>query len=163
MAIEFEINGHKCLLDEEDKDLMDKHLYLLINKKRLNQRVYLQTVWHVKGKRYQSTIHRIVLSRMMGRELLKGEYVDHIDMNGLNNKRDNLRIATQGLNNANTKLRKDNTLGIKGVWRWQNKYRAGITVNGNRIDLGVFSTADEARAAYCRAAKEYFGEFARFE
>lgn len=91
--------------------------------------------------------------------------VDHIDGNGLNNTRVNLRVANSTENARNTRLRKDNTSGFKGVtWHKKNrKWRAVIKVDGGQKHLGMFDTLEAAYAAYCKAALHYFGEFARLE
>ena len=63
------------------------------------------------------------------------------------------------------RIRKDNKSGFKGV-TWStaaNKWAASITINGKRKHLGTFASAKEAHNAYCRAAENAFGEFARFK
>ncbi len=132
--------------------------------------------WHVRVKpktQYAQTykngkhiaIHRVILERIIGRPLEKGEYVDHRNNDGLDNRRENLRLASNSQNLANRGLNTNNKTGYKGV-SWNtlcNKYEAYIRVQGKRKHLGLFDTAEEAHKAYCDAAKEHFGEFARFE
>lgn len=110
-------------------------------------------------------LHRIVLSRVIRRSLTQSEYCDHIDGNSLNNVRSNLRLATKAQNNRNMKKPSHNTSGYKGVsWRKNaGRWRAYIFINNKQIHLGYFDTPEEAHAAYCEAAKELHGEFARFE
>lgn len=115
---------------------------------------------------YHKTIlmHRIVLERVLDRPLVKGEFVDHINGDGLDNRRKNLRLATTQQNRGNATSH-SNATGYKGVsWHKQGKkYQAKIKVNNKTIYLGLHKTAEEAHAAYCEAAVKYFGEFARFE
>ncbi len=113
----------------------------------------------------QSKLHRIIMERMLGRKPLKAETVDHINGNGLDNRRGNLRIATQSQNCANTKLSKRNTTGFKGVScsKPNQKWTAGIRANGRQIHLGTFTSPESAHEAYKAAAIKYRGEFARFE
>ena len=87
---------------------------------------------------------------------------DHIDRNGLNNCRSNLRPDPKRRNNANQGIRSDNTSGYKGVtWHKRGgKWQAQIQVNGKRRHLGLFVDEIEAAKAYDRAALEAFGEFA---
>lgn len=106
-------------------------------------------------------IHRVILERMIGRELLVSERVDHIDGNGLNNKRDNLRLATHMQNMANQRIRSNNTTGYKGVTKTKNKYRSRIGYNGKDIHIGIYDTPELAAIAYNNAACIYFGEFAQ--
>jgi hypothetical protein len=89
--------------------------------------------------------------------------VDHINGNGLDNRRANLRIATNGQNMANRKPNRGTASGFKGVhWHPQRrKWQARVQALGIRRSLGLFDTAAEAARAYDVAARETFGEFAR--
>lgn len=90
------------------------------------------------------------------------EVIDHIDGNGLNNQRSNLRPCTQSQNLANMRLSKHNTSGYKGVCKTsRGTFHAGIYVNNKRIHIGVFKTPIEAALAYNKAAQKYHGNFAR--
>ena len=116
----------------------------------------------VNGKQKTVLLHRVILERMLDRDLLTDEHVDHKDGNGLNNTRDNLRLATREQNMANSRKRSDNTSGFKGVcWYEQSgKWRAYIMVGGKKMHLGYFTSKEAAYAAYCTAAEKYHGEFA---
>lgn len=77
------------------------------------------------------------------------------------NRKSNLRPATQTQNIMNTKVRTDNTSGVKGV-RWRkdtNKWTATIWVNKKCISLGCFNNFEEAVKARKNAEEKYFGEF----
>lgn len=89
--------------------------------------------------------------------------IDHIDRNRSNNRFANLRLATRSQNNANSKVRADNTSGAKGVY-WspsRNRWFAKIVVDGRQICLGYFKAKADACDARRAGAVEYFGEFAR--
>lgn len=89
--------------------------------------------------------------------------VDHIDHDGLNNRRDNLRPSTRGQNAANERKRSDGTTSrYKGVgWDKQSaKWRARIMVNQNRVTLGFYVDELEAAFAYDRAAFAAWGNYA---
>lgn len=109
------------------------------------------------GKQPAERLHRVIARRMgiIGNP-------DHKDRDGLNNRRDNLRQASDGQNNANQDLRADSTSGLKGVCFHEaaGKWRARIAVNGKRRSLGLFDEAIEAAKAYDAAALAAFGEFA---
>jgi hypothetical protein len=86
--------------------------------------------------------------------------VDHKDRNGLNNQRNNLRIANV-VQNAGNSRKRDNKTGFKGVSRRGKRFMAYIGVKGKVSYLGSFDTAELASVAYEAAANKYFGEFAR--
>jgi len=97
--------------------------------------------------------------------------IDHKNLQRSDNRWENLREASHGENVVNSPARKNNTIGLKGVslltqakrWNMTRPYRARITVDRKVIELGRFSTAEEAHATYMDASKKYFGEFARAE
>lgn len=92
--------------------------------------------------------------------------IDHKDnTNTLNDRIENLRLATKNQQNANKRKQSRNTSGYKGVYwfRRDSRWQAKIGVNGRGIHLGYFNTREEAYAAYCQAAIKYFGEYACFE
>lgn len=88
--------------------------------------------------------------------------VDHIDRNPLNNRIENLRLVTKAGNNRNTKLRKDNTSGAKGVTyrRKTSKYIAQINVDRVKIHIGCYDTVGEAARAAAVARAFYHGKHA---
>lgn len=85
---------------------------------------------------------------------------DHVDGDGLNNRRKNIRLATHAQNMANKCVERRNKLGIKGVSKSKGRFRAAITPNGKQIHLGQYATAEEAAAAYKGAARVLWGQFA---
>ena len=91
-----------------------------------------------------------------------GYVVDHVNGNSLDNRRANLRYATNQQNLANAPVRKDNTTGFKGVSRLPSgRYRATIRKDKKLHLLGIFDTPEAANAAYYAAAERLYGEFAR--
>ena len=101
---------------------------------------------------------------VMMHQLLTGfAMTDHINGDGLCNRRSNLRAATIEQNNQNAAKPRTNTSGIKGVtWdRQRNKWRATISVGSKGVHLGYFSTPDDAAAVYAKASAKHHGEFGR--
>ena len=85
--------------------------------------------------------------------------IDHEDGIPDNNSWTNLRRATASQNIANSKIRKDNKVGLKGVHqlRSTSQYQASIRHNGRKIHLGTFISAKKAHEAYCAAARKLQG------
>jgi hypothetical protein len=100
-------------------------------------------------------MHRVILNAPDGME------VDHINGNGLDNRRANLRLATREQNNANRRPQPASLSGFLGVQKYREKWRAGLSYSGRRIKLGTYDTPEEAAKAYDSRAKELFKEFAR--
>ncbi len=92
----------------------------------------------------------------------RGCVVDHINGKRDDCRRSNMRIATNQENVFNARLSKANTSGYKGVVRVRNgKYSARIEKDGKHMYLGTYSDPIEAARAYDKAARFYFGEFAK--
>jgi hypothetical protein len=94
-------------------------------------------------------------------EISQNMQIDHINGDRGDNKISNLRLASHEENCRNSKPRKHNKSGIKGVRKENSKWAARIRVNKKEIWLGTFETSDEAAKAYQDAAKKYFGQFAK--
>lgn len=115
-----------------------------------------------RKNRKRIQMHRCILERMLGIELKRSDRVDHVNHNTLDNRRENLRLATVAQNAHNSKIAKNNTSGYKGV-SWHSagrKWCAQIKNKKVKIHLGVFDDKDDAARAYNTAALELFGEFA---
>ena len=110
----------------------------------------------IDGKRAHYKMHRVILN------VAKGVEVDHANRDTLDNQRGNLRAASRAQNAWNMKTPSTNTSGIKGVCKgYGDNWTAQIMANGNYVRLGSFSSKEEAKQAYVKAAAELHGEFAR--
>jgi hypothetical protein len=99
----------------------------------------------------------------MHREIMKapeGMVVDHINGNGLDNRRCNLRLCTAEQNALNTRPRTNTKSRFKGVFPHGNKWLARVRYKGRRFYLGLFDNEMEAAKARDRKAVELFGEYA---
>lgn len=119
--------------------------------------------WYV-GRSHHENVQeaRVTVSVRMHQMVLpvSGKYVpDHINGNGLDNRRSNLRVATYSQNAMNQKPRFGDSK-YRGVTRAGTRWRALIGVNGRQIYLGKHATEIEAAQAYDDAAKVHHGEFA---
>ncbi len=129
---------------------------------------YAMGVWpHGSKSHHRRFLHRIIMERMIGRRLHSKEFVDHINHDKLDNRRENLRLATHQQNKWNTKKpssRTDTpfTSKYKGVslFKKNGRWTASIRINGKSKRLGYFSTEEDAARAYDIAARANFGEFA---
>jgi hypothetical protein len=102
-------------------------------------------------------MHRIILERKLGRPVAEGMVTDHINGDGLDNRRENLREATQLQNMHNLQMHHDNTAQYKGVRRittctWEARL--------DERTVGYYDTAEDASFAYDTAALAEYGEFA---
>jgi len=98
-------------------------------------------------------MHRVLMGLSAG----DPRVVDHIDGNGLDNRRQNMRICTAG-ENARNRSRTTNTTGYKGVFARGGRFVAQIACP--KQYLGCFGSKHAAAVAYNEAAKQRFGEFA---
>jgi hypothetical protein len=96
----------------------------------------------------QNYLHRVIMGAR------KGEMVDHINRDRLDNRRANLRLCTNAQNMWNSKSRRDNASGLRGVWESSpGHWSAAISVNEARVYLGTFWTKHEAAIAFQSAEK----------
>ena len=104
-------------------------------------------------------MHRMIMGAPAGME------VDHLNMNGLDNRRANLRICTKSQNNANRRVQSNNKTGFKGVSlnrrRGYVRFEAMIYQGGKKTHLGTHKDPISAARAYDAEARVLFGEFAR--
>jgi hypothetical protein len=148
-------NAIKIPLTKGKLALIDKINYPLVSKYK----------WFTHGNRYAATYinNKLFLMHRLLLKATKGMIVDHINSDGFDNRKNNLRICTQSQNLANRNKQNNNTSGYKGVY-WQKsvkKWSAHIMVNQKYINLGTYVNILDAVKAYNYAAKEYFGEYAR--
>lgn len=146
--------GKFALVDDEDFEELNKHKWYA--QKDGNTFYANRKVGIGQGKEKVDIMHRIILGVTDSK--IK---VDHIDHNGLNNQRQNLRIATSAQNAMNKKSSKNTSSKYKGVtYRRLNKWEASIYLFKKYKYIGIFSTEIEAAKAYDEMAKLHFGEFA---
>jgi len=147
--------GKFTLVDDEDYDDLSKHNWYV--QKSRNTFYAARRVKNSNGNPRLALMHREIMGSPFGKK------IDHIDEDGLNNQKQNLRICTNSQNQMNRGKTKVNTSGYKGVF-WHElakKWRAQISINNERIYLGLFDDVSEAAKAYNEAAVKFHGEFAR--
>lgn len=150
--------GKSAIIDLEDYSRAMHHGWALKDSDPTKEYVHAR-IAQIDGKHKTLTLHRFILG--VTDPTIQ---VDHINGDGLDNRRVNLRLCDGASNSRNRK--KDSRLTLtsryKGVHRRENgKWRAAIRVNRKLINLGTFSEELDAVRAYNAAAVIYFGEFAR--
>jgi hypothetical protein len=119
--------------------------------------------WHVLNGCYAAHGHGILMHRLI-MDVRDNQQIDHINGNGLDNRRCNLRLATKPQNMMNRGAQKRNKSGYKGVYRRvvSNgvKWIANIKFDGKSHNLGSFDTKEQAAQVYNEAAQKHFGQFA---
>lgn len=149
--------GKVALVDDEDYELLSAHKWYA-------QRDHKWDRWYAlrhsrrEGTRTIVRMHREILGLSPG----DGMETDHRNGDGLDNRRDNLRVATHAQNGANRKPNRNSHSGVKGVcWHKRcGRWCARIRVGGAVVHLGYFATKEQAAEAYQHAAEQHFGDFA---
>ncbi len=152
-----------ALVNDEDYKYLKRYKWYLLCEKYAVR--YIRT-----GIKPQKNVRRKYKMILMHREILKNELekssnkeVDHINNDGLDNRRQNLRLCTRQGNQRNRHITEGvKKYGYKGIYK-RNKpkpWGAQIVINDKNIWLGSFFTKQEAVNAYNKAARKYFGKFA---
>lgn len=144
--------GRFALVDDKDYSKLARYTWhhqlrkgVAYAKRRLGRR---------RGENAKAQMHHEIMGRRAGYE------IDHRNGNGLDNRRRNLRWATVAQNRQNKRCH--SRTGLKGVRQHSPAgWAARIHANGKEVSLGTFRTPEEAAMEYDRAARHYFGEFAR--
>lgn len=151
--------GKVALVDDEDYDYLMQWKWYAKNDKK--------DTWYAFRSSYsKNSHHTICITIGMHREIMglkKGNklQVDHINHNGLDNQKKNLRVCTHTQNRQNARFYKNNTSGVKGVSfePCSKKWRARIWFDGKFKSLGRYKSKQEAVEAYDEATKKYHGDF----
>ena len=146
--------GLEAIIDAADVGLVDGFNWFAHTQTHTS---YARRQIYFGSKTHTVYMHRAILG------LSDGVEGDHIDGNGLNNRRSNLREANRAQNNQNRRRHKNNSSGIKGV-RFHEKsgrWLAKIHFNGKSLHLGSFLSEEEASSAYSRESDRLHAEFKR--
>lgn len=137
-----------ALIDDDDLDLVDGYKWHA----HCNQSGH----WYAKTRSGTLSMHRQIMNPSEGFE------VDHINGDGLDNRRENLRIVTSTQNKGNMKKQEGRSSEYKGVtWdKSRNKWIVHIHKQDKQVYLGRYFDEEIAAKVYDDAAREYFGEHA---
>jgi hypothetical protein len=146
-----------AIVDDADYETLSQFKWSVFHSGGANRKYYAQRSPHPK--------HQTILMHRMLMDYPGGMEIDHINGNGLDNRKCNLRICSKSQNMANRGKTKRNQSGAKGIiWDKANqRWMARIAIQRKTYFLGRFERIEDARSAYARAAQKYFGEFARSE
>jgi len=139
-----------ALVDDEDFDSLNSFLWYT---QKHGNTFYAGRKITINGKLTAQYMHGVILN---------GKGIDHIDHNGLNNQKANLRLCTQRENQMNRSKSINKSSVYKGVYFYKRtgKWKAQIAINGKNIHLGYFASEVEAAKAYNDKAIAFFCEFA---
>jgi hypothetical protein len=142
------------IVDDDDFEKLNKYKWWIKGHDN-NSRLYVIRTIKINRKRKHIKMHREIMG------FPEKKSIDHIDHNGLNNQKSNLRICTFE-NNYNARKLTIGSSKYKGVNKREKyiAFRARIRFNKKLIHLGYFKKEIEAAKAYNEAAKKYFGEYA---
>jgi len=148
--------GYVALVDDGDFDDLSKFKWIAQVTRQHN--VYASRTYYTDGKYHMVGMHQ----HIMGTYGIKCARVDHKNFDTLDNQRHNLRVCTPSQNCGNRRKQKNTSSKYKGVsWDTNRGYwRAHVHIGGKRVQLGRFSSEEDAAKAYNDAALEAFGEFA---
>jgi hypothetical protein len=151
--------GKVALIDDVDYELISQHNWCA-NKDHHYNRWYAVSSTSRKddpnNKQHQIKMHRLIMSATSTQQ------VDHVNGDGLDNRRENIRCCTKQENHFNRNKHKSGYSIYKGISynKKVNKWMARIRIDKKLLHLGYFLDEIEAAMAYDEAALKYFGEFA---
>lgn len=147
--------GKVAIVDDEDFERVSQHKWHYVEFRKTSTGYAARTVGP-QGKRVKIYLHTFIYGDT------ENKVIDHKNRDGLDNRKENLRLATVAQNCRNSKG--FGSVLYKGVSKNSSSkirpFSAAITIQNKTFRLGSFSTAEDAAKTYDRKAKELFGEFA---
>lgn len=152
--------GFEALVDVEDAPLVSQWNWCVSGPglyEHGGTSLYAMRRASVDGVMRTIKMHRLLFNASAGAQ------VDHINGNGLDNRKANLRFVTHAQNMQNRKMHRNNSTGYKGVYWDENRlmFQSIICANGHKAHLGWFYCPEQAHAAYAEASKRLHGEYGR--
>lgn len=153
--------GYTAVIDAADAALVQKGNWCALVERRPDGSI--RNVYATRVEPDADGVPRTILMHRLILGAQKGEEVDHEDCDGLNNRRNNIRVATKAENMHNRRISIANSSGVKGVSLSRNrrKWVARIRLNRTEHYLGTFNRLEDAAAAYAAASVKLHGDFGR--
>ncbi len=144
--------GKVAIVDDEDYEYLSQWKWSLSSKGKGRKNLYAVRA----NKKSIISMHRQIM------KFPENFFIDHINGDGLDNQKDNLRLCNNQENSSNQKKHSNNKNGYKGVYtsNRSKKFMAKVFYKGVSFYLGTFATKEDAAIAYDKKALEIFGEFA---
>ena len=163
IIIESDVHGvHHVHIDDEDYEKLSKYKWYISKGRNtfyVHRDIHIRSIKGKTSKKVMS-IHRQIMRLDFGDKLV----VDHINGDGLDNRKENLRVCTNIQNCQNRVNNRENcTSEYKGVYwdKSRSLWASEIKVNTKKTYLGRFKNENDAALAYNIAAIKYFGEYAK--
>ena len=154
-VVEFILDGHKVLIDDDDLHIVSRYSWRATS---IRGKTYIRSGTTRCGEKIHFFLHREILGLSKG----DGLKVDHRNGNGLDNRRENLRIVSTRQNNLNAaKKRSKHGNRFRGISTRPYGFASQIRIDGKIKCLGTFRTDVEAAYAYDLASLEHHGEFGK--
>lgn len=153
-------HGYHAIVDDDDFEAVNQYQWNTAGPRPLHRSFYAQRATVLpSGKRGSQLMHLFLWERW---GLKRPPTIDHVNGNGIDNRRSNLRAATNVQNLANQPPRRHNPLGLKGVIfdAFCGLYKASIMVHGRQMNLGRFKHPDAAARVRDQWAFAIYGDFA---
>lgn len=143
--------GKFAIVDDEDYEWLNQYKWCALKN---GNTWYAVRAIRTRGKKSLEHMHRIIIGAP------EDIQTDHANHNGLDNRKANLRLATNAQNQFNSRPQVGTLSLYKGVTKKGRSWSAGITRGGEHYRLGSYGSEEDAARAYDHAAVRMFGKFA---
>lgn len=151
--------GYFALVDDEDAEFLSTRIWIMCGGYAVNNYV------NEDGKRCRRWMHREIAENILGEKIPNGIQIDHVNSIAqgeaarLDNRRENLRLATRSQNQANKNSQMNSKSGHKGVTLRNGKFDVRLRYYHHRLNAGRYTNFDLAVAAYGYAHRILWREF----